>query len=209
MLVFFLLCQYLCKFGSSINTVASLKTLTDIELATLVQQGDHAALAEVYTRYQPVLYSHAYRRFPDREQVRDIVQDVFVYLWNNREHIQLTSGLAAYLYASVRNKILNHFRDQKVRSAFSLSLLAFMDHGRNITDDLLREKELIQLVEKEVARLPPQMRLIFEMSRNGHKTHQEIADELSLSHHTVRTQIRNALRILRVKLGANIFFIFF
>jgi RNA polymerase sigma-70 factor (ECF subfamily) len=53
------------------------------------------------------------------------------------------------------------------------------------------------------------MRLIFEMSRNSHLTHKEIADELGISPQTVRTQVRNALRILRVKVGTNIFFILF
>lgn len=189
--------------------MVKLSTLSDYELVSLLKGGSQAALTEIYSRYQPVLYAHAYRRFPDREQVRDIIQDLFVYLWNHREELDLKTTLAAYLYSSVRNKILNHFRDQKVRDAFTSSLLEFIDHGVNFTDDLLREKELIGLVEKEVAALPPQMRAIFEMSRSSHLSHQEIANELGISPHTVRTQVRNALRILRVKLGTNIFFILF
>ena len=185
------------------------QTLSDTDLTILLGSGDKGALTEIYRRYQPVLYSHAYRRLPNREQVRDIIQDLFTYLWNNRQSLDLKSTLSAYLYSSVRNKILNHFRDQKVKEAFASSLLEFMEHGVNITDDLLREKELITLVEQEIAFLPAQMRLIFEMSRNSHLTHKEIANQLGISPHTVRTQVRNALRILRIKVGTNIFFILF
>jgi RNA polymerase sigma-70 factor (family 1) len=185
-----------------------LSNIADTELFALLRQGNEAALTEIYRRYQPMLYSHAYRRFPDREQVRDIVQDVFIYIWDHRESIILSSGLSAYLYSAVRNKILNHFRNQKVKDAFASSLLEFIEEGISLTDDLLREKELIALVEREVAALPPQMKLIFEMSRNSFMSHQEIADELGISHHTVRTQVRNALRVLRVKLGTNILFLF-
>jgi RNA polymerase sigma-70 factor (family 1) len=182
---------------------------TDQELVALLKRADEAALTEIYSRYQPILYSHAYRRFPDREQVRDIIQDLFAYLWNNREDLQFTNSLSAYLYSSVRNKILNNFRDQKVKDAFTSSLLEFIDQGHNTTEEWIRERELVNLVEKEVAGLPAQMRLIFEMSRNVQMSHQEIAAELQLSPHTVRTQVRNALRILRVKLGTIIFMIFF
>lgn len=188
--------------------MSAYSTYTDHELVVLLKVGDEAALTEIYSRYQPILYSHAYRRFPDREQVRDIIQDLFAYLWNNRENLQFNS-LSAYLYSSVRNKILNNFRDQKVKDAFTSSLLEFIDQGHNATEEWIRERELVRLVEKEVANLPSQMRLIFEMSRNVQLSHQEIADELQLSPHTVRTQVKNALRILRVKLGTIIFMIFF
>ncbi|WP_353140549.1 RNA polymerase sigma-70 factor [Pseudopedobacter sp.] len=185
------------------------KIHTDNELLDLLKLGDKSALDEIYKRYYGILYSHAYRRLPDREEVRDIVQEVFVYLWNNKANIIITSSLSAYLYTSVRSRVLDVFRRQKVRNAYTQSLQAFIDSGENLTEERLREKELIQLVEREIAFLPPQMRRIFEMSRFKDMTHQQIADELQISPQTVRTQVRNALRILRVKLGANIFTLFF
>ncbi|RQO75106.1 RNA polymerase sigma-70 factor [Pedobacter sp. KBW06] len=184
-------------------------TFSDQELTLMLRHGEKGALTEIYKRYQPLLYSHAYRRLPDQEEIRDIIQELFITLWDNRSSFQLNGSLASYLYTSVRNRILNLYRSQKVRDSYSLSLKNFMEQGSNITEEALREKELIQLVEQEVAALPPQMRLIFEMSRNLDMSHNEIALELDLSPHTVRTQVRNALRILREKLGVNIFLIFF
>ena len=185
------------------------KIYTDNELFDLLKSGDKSALTEIYKRYHGILYAHAYRRFPDREDVRDIVQEIFIALWKNRGTLTITSSLSAYLYTAVRSRVLNVFRNRKVRDAYMQSLQDFMDTGAELVDDKLREKELLQLIEKEVASLPPQMRLIFEMSRFQEKSHKEIAEELDISPQTVRTQVRNALRILRVKLGTSIFMLFF
>lgn len=187
----------------------SYQTFTDQELTVLLKQGEKAALTEIYKRYQGVLYSHAYRRFPYREEVNDIVQELFFFLWDNRKALQVTTSLKSYLYTAVRNRILNIYRNQKVRENFALSLQSFIHDGSNITEEAIREKELIKLVEQEITALPGQMRLIFEMSRKLEMSHNEIAEHLNLSPQTVRTQVRNALRILRIKLGANVFLTFF
>lgn len=184
-------------------------TITDIELVRLLKNGDHYALERIYKRYHHVLYSHAYRRLPDREEVRDILHEIFINLWQNRNTLFITSSLSAYLYASVRGRVLNVIRNQKVRDRYAQSLQAFMDEGVEVIETQLREKELIRLVEREVGALPTQMRIIFEMSRFQERSHKEVAEELNISPQTVRTQVRNALRILRVKLGDNIFTLFF
>jgi len=182
---------------------------SDQELVVLLKGGERLALTEIYNRYQGVLYSHAYRRLPDREEVGDIIQELFVYLWTRRRELNFTTSLSSYLYASVRNRILNQYRNRKVRDNFAASLQEFIDQGENIIEDQLREKELSLLIEREIAALPDQMRLVFEMSRKLEMSHNEIAEALNLSPHTVRNQVHNALKILRVKLGANVFFILF
>jgi len=182
---------------------------TDEQLLSLLKGGDQAALTEIHGRFYAVLYAHAYKRYPYREEIRDILQELFTYLWDSREDIRVSTGLPAYLYASVRNRILNIHRNHKVRRDYAISIQAFAKEGETITDDQLREKELVQVVEREIAALPTQMRIIFELSRNQDLSHIEIAEKLGLSPQTVRTQVRNALRILRVKLGPNIFFILF
>jgi len=189
--------------------MAFYNSYTDLELIALLKKDDKVALAEIYRRYQGVLYSHAYRRLPDREEVRDIIQELFVYLWSNRKQLHMTVSLSSYLYASVRNRVLNQYRNKKVRDNFAASLQEFIDQGENVIEEQLREKELALLVEKEIAALPDQMRLVFEMSRKLEMSHNEIAGALNLSPHTVRNQVHNALKILRVKLGANILFILF
>ncbi|MES2458021.1 MAG: RNA polymerase sigma-70 factor [Bacteroidota bacterium] len=189
--------------------MAAYSTYTDQELTALLREGDQAALTEIHNRYYMVLYAHAYKRFPYREEVLDVLQELFTYLWDNRSQLLFASTLPGYLYASIRNRILNLHRNQKVRAEYAVSLQAFAEQGESITDNILREKELLRIVEIEIAALPVQMRIIFELSRNEELSHNEIAERLNLSPQTVRTQVRNALRILRIKLGVNIFLIFF
>lgn len=189
--------------------MAAYSTYTDLELTSLLKGGDQAAFNEIHKRYYALLYNHAFKRLPYREEVKDILQELFAFLWNNRDSLVFTSGLAAYLYSSVRNRVINVFTKQKVRTAYAASLQDYLVAGENVTDWRLREKELATLIEREIAALPPQMRRVFELSRNEHLSHNEIAALLNTSPLTVRKQVQNALKILRSKLGANLFLTFF
>ncbi|GAB3023698.1 RNA polymerase sigma-70 factor [Niabella terrae] len=185
------------------------QSYNDEELAALLQRGDAGALGEIYKRYQGILLSHACRRLPNQEEATDLVQELFVSLWINRAQLQITSTLAAYLYRAVRNRILNVYRHQKLQDTHLKSLQLYLDAHPRVPEEQMRQKELIRLVEQEIAALPPKMKLIFEMSRKLDMSHRQIAEELDISPHTVRTQVKSALRALRAKLGENIFFLFF
>jgi RNA polymerase sigma-70 factor (family 1) len=183
---------------------------SDKELAYLLNDGDKAAFTEIYNRFYGVLYRHAYKSLPDSEALKDMLQEVFVYLWNNRTNIKPEENLAAYLYMSIRNKLINNFRHLKIKNNYISSFQEYLDNNNQPeADETIRLKQLISIVEAEVARLPAQMRLIFQMSRNANLSHQEIADELGLSILTVRKQVNNSLKILRLKLGSKFFLFFF
>lgn len=185
------------------------KLFSDQELTTLLREGDHVAFAEIHKRYYPLLYSHAFKRLPYREEVRDILQELFAYLWDNRSELNFTSGLAAYLYTSVRNRVINVFTKEKIRQEYAVSFARYTEEGTQETDERIRERELVALIEKEIASLPDQMRKVFEMSRFQHLSHNEIAEIMKTSPLTVRKQIQNALKILRTKLNDTAFFTIF
>jgi len=182
---------------------------SDGELIDLLKLGDLSAFTAIHMRYYGVLYSHAYKRLPDREEVKDILQELFIYIWNNRESINLNSNLQAYLYTAIRNRILNVFKHQKVRSDYITSFEKFSVNNEPMPDEMLRNKELIAIIDAEVSALPPQMRMIFELSRNANLSHKEIAEKLNISPLTVRKQVNNSLKILRVKLGTHFLMLFF
>jgi RNA polymerase sigma-70 factor (family 1) len=176
------------------------KTIDD-ELMALLREGDVSAFEEIHRRYYPVLYSHAYRRLPEREEVKDILQEVFTYLWNNRLTLTFESGINAYLYTCVRNRIINIYRHHKIKDLYLHSIECFAQNPDINTDEHLRTKELIALLEREIQALPPKMSVVFRMSRQEQLSHKEIAEKLDISVFTVRKQINNSLKILRVKLG--------
>lgn len=182
---------------------------SDDELISRLRLGDLSAFTAIYMRYNGILYSHAYKRLPDREELKDILQDIFIYIWNNRETITFNVDLQAYLYTAVRNKVLNVFQSQKFKSDYITSFEEIMVNNEPMPDEALRHKELISIIDAEVSALPPQMRTIFELSRNANLSHKEIAEKLNISPLTVRKQVNNSLKILRVKLGPHFMMLFF
>ncbi|MEJ2883612.1 RNA polymerase sigma factor [Pedobacter sp. GR22-6] len=175
--------------------------LSDQELIALLKQGNHDALAEIYQRYWAVLYIQARKMLQDEELARDIVQEVFIGLWSSLSVLNISSSLAAYLYASVRNKVLNSIRDNQVRSDYIGLFALYLDDHRNTTIELLEEKELLQAIEEIIQNLPSKMREVFELSRKDHLSHKQIAEQLGISEKTVKKQISNALGIMKDKLN--------
>jgi RNA polymerase sigma-70 factor, ECF subfamily len=183
--------------------VGTLRTLPDHELIDLLKSGEHAAFIEIYERYWTVLYLHARKILRNEAEAEDVVQEIFSSLWLKRENVFLKSTLSSYLYSSVRYKIFNQIEHKKVISDYLRSLQQFIKEGELITEELYREKELAELIEKEIQALPSKMRQIFELSRKQYLSYKEIAEELEISEHTVKSQVSNALRILKLKLGVS------
>ena len=97
---------------------------SDLELADLLKSGDREAYTEIYDRYIFVLLNHAYNKTRSREEAKDIVQEVFAVLWTKHESLHV-NNLPGYLYASVRNIILNQIAHQKVQDKFLVSMAKF------------------------------------------------------------------------------------
>lgn len=184
-------------------------TLSDVELVDLLVAGDGGAFTEIYQRYHAALYIHVFNKLRNREESRDIVQELFSSLWNNRQQISLKSGLAGYLYAAARYKVFDHISKKEVASRYLSSFNEVIEQNKIITDYLVREKEFITIIDKEIAALPPKMREIFELSRKESLSHREIAERLGLSEKTVKKQVNNSLKILRQRLGDALFTIYF
>lgn len=185
------------------------KSLDDQALVTLLRQGDKEAYTIIYDRYKNLLYSHAYRKLGDPEEVKDVLQELFTNLWNKRADIPVTMNLSGYLYAGIRNRVLNLLSHKQVESKYITSLQQFIEDEAYTTDLAIREKEFAALIQKEIDMLPPKMREVFLLSRKEYLTHQEIADKLSISEQTVAKQVTNALRILRVRFGTLVILLFF
>lgn len=181
--------------------MAAYSAYSDSDLSILLKSGDKEAFTEIYDRYWMTLYLHGRKMLRDDEEAKDIIQELFTQLWNRSSELELTVSLSSYLYKATRNKIFNHIAHKKVINDYQASMIRFMEEGVLITEELLREKELAILIEKEISMLPPKMREVFEMSRKQHLSYKEIGEILGISDHTVKRQVSNALMILRTKLG--------
>jgi len=184
------------------------RELNDITLFDLLKDGDEAAFNEIYHRYQGLLYVYACRITREENEAEDIVQEIFISLWDRRASLTLRGSLALYLYSAVRYKFFDRLDKQQVRSDYRDAFLRFIRQGEYFTDLYIRERELAQLIEKEVRSLPAKMQEVFHLSRTAHLTHKEIALRLGISEKTVKNQVNNALKILKSRIGWFSWFLF-
>lgn len=182
--------------------------LDDHDLVTLLRNGNRDAFTEIYQRYFKVLFAHAYKKMQNDDAARDLIQELFTNLWVKREILTFHSSLVAYLYTAIRNHVLDHYAHENVKSRYVSSLQQFIEVETAETDHRIREKELLEAIQKEIQALPGKMREIFELSRKEHLSHKEIAEKLNISEQTVSKQITNALKLLRGKFGHTLLVIF-
>jgi len=178
----------------------SCRNYTDNELAALLKQGDQSAYTELFERYKGILYTHAYRLLENHDETEDIIQDVFLTLWQKRMELNISTSISSYLYIAVRNRIFKLFAKKKAAVRYIESLQKFRSKEHNTSDEKLIERELSAVIEREVEALPEKMRKVFLLSRDGTRSYKEIGKQLDISEKTVRNQVYNALQLLKVKL---------
>ncbi|SFW84484.1 RNA polymerase sigma-70 factor [Chitinophaga sancti] len=175
----------------------ALESLSDQQLLQLLAGGSQPSYTVIYARYSEVLFRHACNMLEDRAEAEDVIQEVFLMLWTKRSEVAAAKTLSAYLYTSVRNRILNHITHQKVVDKYLDSMRNYMEAGAYTADELLRGKELAAVIERELEAMPPKMREIFLMSRNEQLSHKSIGELLNISDKTVKQQVYKAVKQLR------------
>ncbi len=147
-----------------------------------------------------VLCFFAMKYLKDYENSREVVQDVFLKLWEKRDDIDTSKSLKSYLGTSVRNKCINYLRDHK---KFNHDLLLLEDLSSDMLAepaDKLVEADIRGRIAEAISELPEKCREIFLLSRNEHLKYQEIADQLDISVKTVEAQMSKALQHMRQRL---------
>jgi RNA polymerase sigma-70 factor (family 1) len=177
-------------------------SISDDELGRLFRNGDQHAFTEIYNRYSGSLLIHAFQRLHDEEEAKDVVHEIFFSLWNKREDLTIRTSLKGYLFVAAQNKVIDKIAHKKIKQEYAASLQEYLDKGNYMTDELIRERELSLLIDKEIAALPDKMRQIFEYSRKSTYTHREISEILNISEETVKKQVYNALKILKIRLAS-------
>ncbi|WP_316804451.1 RNA polymerase sigma-70 factor [Pedobacter nototheniae] len=171
--------------------------VNDRELVILLKNGNQTAFTEIYNRYWRVMYGHVYKMLLDKEEAKDVIQELFSSLWIKSEAIPTEVALSAYLYVSARNKVLNLIRKNKYQQLYLNSLATYLNEASTLTMDVLNERDLAAAIETEIQQLPPRMKQVFELSRKDNLTHQEIANQLGISSETVKKQIHNSIKVIR------------
>ena len=173
--------------------------LSDLELFALVKHENIDAFEVMYKRYWPELLDSAYKRLQSRQKAEDIVQEIFISLYNKRALLELTVSVKAYLSQALKFKVLNEYRAEGVRNMY-VKHTFFSDHSKIDFANELEIKELHSKIDATLACLPQKCRQVFSLSRKENMTNKEIAMELNISVSTVEKHIGKALKTLRTTL---------
>lgn len=165
-----------------------------------MRRGDESAFEAVFRQWYEPLCGYATRLTDgDLDGAEDLVQQVFVKLWEQREGLDIAWSLKSYLYKTVHNAALNRIRSAKTHSKYLDFNAAQLEKEYAPPDYPARE--LAGRLQAALEKLPPQCRHVFELSRFEDLKYREIADQLGISIKTVETQMGKALRILRFQLA--------
>ena len=162
----------------------------------------------VFETYYPRLLRFANTYVDDRFEAENIVQDVFLKLWEKRASLPADINMQAYLLTMVKNQCMDFLRHRKIVEEHFVDWEiveqqedAFNYYAINQLDpEQMDVESLERLVEKAIIDLPKQCRRVFELSRYEGLKYKEIAERLGISVKTVETHISNALKILRITL---------
>ncbi len=155
----------------------------------------------LYDTHWEQLFRYVVRILPDEQDVADVVQETFITFWESAIDPDRLQSVKSYLLVIARNLAFKRFREQLKQTQFEQRLI---DHYGWVDADMLagmHTKELAQLIDEEVKKLPERMREVFTLSRKEHLSYNEIAERLKISNETVKKQISKSLKHLRLKLG--------
>jgi RNA polymerase sigma-70 factor (family 1) len=175
---------------------------SDDVLLRLMCDNDQEAFTFLYRHYWEDLFVTAAKVLHGKQEAADVVQDVFLSLWNRRHELKIEGSMAAYLQTSARYKAI-HYIEKNITRRDYLALLA--DVAVNTLppspDIQLQLKEVQQAIHDTIARMPPKMQAVYRLSRQEHLSHREIADRLDISAETVKKHIQHALHLIKIALG--------
>ncbi|MGN6435836.1 MAG: RNA polymerase sigma factor [Agriterribacter sp.] len=170
------------------------------ELLLRMASDDGEALAIIYREFWQPLFLRSYNVLKDKAACEDIVQEIFLNLWEKRHTIEITSSLEAWLHTSARYQVYHFIRKGKA----SVAIVEKLEEkfGALTTPETdLAQKELIQRVNDVVNQLPERCQEIYRLSREAQLSHKEIAARLNISTKTVEAQLSIALRRIRGSIG--------
>jgi len=165
-------------------------------LISELQRGNAKAFEALYDRYHTRLYNFCMKIIKNSQEAEDLVQDVFIAIWENREKLDVNKSFTSFVFMIAKNKLLN-----KIKKNLSLQVyMDFIQHENPDRNDLRKDvesHELMNFLQKTIHELPEKTKEIFLLSRNEGLTYKEIAHKLGISENVVDHEIRKSLQHIK------------
>ena len=184
-----------------------LRTYTDHQLVASLVSGNEKAFDELFRRYWNKAFEVAYGKVKSKAQAEEIVQDIFMDLWNKRTSLSIES-FDKYLYSSVRYQALNKIRSQLVHQKYWEYYRTFIPREECTTEKTVYFHDLLNRIEERLNQLPRKTKKVFYMNKLEGKSLKDIASRLRLSEKAIEYHLSRSLKELKVYLrNALLFFL--
>lgn len=180
----------------------------DLFLLQKLKEGDIHALEVIFNMHYSNLSKYLLLLFKNELLVENIAQDIFIYLWENRETLEIKTSLESYLYSAGRYKALNQIRNNHLHDAI-MQMMTTSAQNPPSGGTEFEVHELEAIIHDAIGSLPERCRQIFKLSRDEEMTYHDIAAFLNISVNTVEGQMSIALKKLRIALKPYYFRLFF
>ena len=170
----------------------------DIVLWHSISRGDKKAFDDFFVKYYTLLYGYS-RYYVSAEDAKEVLQELMMWLWENRCSLLEELTLKTLLFTIVKNKALNRISHFEIKRKVHQEITEKYEKEFDNPDFYL-ENELFRLYENALKQLPKDYREAYEMNRSHRLTHKEIAEKLNVSPQTVNYRIGQALKLLRIAL---------
>jgi RNA polymerase sigma-70 factor (family 1) len=164
-----------------------------------LQNGDRECFSIIYNRYWYKLYLIAHRRLRDKAWCEELVQDLFVALWEKRGSLHI-EHLENYLHRAMKYKVIDHIRAEITKNNYLEYFKAFVDQEDFVTEHTLAMNDLSNVIEKGLKSLPEKSRTVFRLSRLESWPVSDIAEHLNISEKGVEYHLTKSLKTLRLYL---------
>lgn len=167
------------------------------QLLNQLSQGDESSFTTIYKAYSRPLFLRVVNMIKSEEDAREIIQELFIKLWQNRERINTIVSFQSYLYTIANNLVYNYFR--KINSDQALIRKLLLNAAEYYLDgqELLENKEAKEIFEKAIDQLTPQCKQVFRLCKIEGKSHKEVAELMGISMPTVNSHMTNAVKSIR------------
>jgi RNA polymerase sigma-70 factor (ECF subfamily) len=176
------------------------KNINDADLAHRIKFGEKEAFQELYGRYVQKIYHFSLSYLNNETDAEELVQDVFLKVWEKREMLDSSQNIKAYIFKIAINTIYDFIRRKNIESAFNDFAKENYETSSNNTWDTVILEEMKTVLNKLVCKMPEQRRRVYTLSKEKGFSNEEIAIKLNLSKRTVENQLYRAISFLKVQL---------
>ncbi len=176
----------------------TIDTKTDKELAVLIRSGDITAFDKIYKRYSNRLYVFVFGILKSQKDAEDIIQEVFIKVWDKRDKINEYLSFQSYLFTIAHNTTINIIRKKLKETELVSQIKSLQNPAEKSSNETeIEYKELKERLKNTINKLPQRQQQVYSLSRNEELSYKEIADKLDISVNTVENHMVKALKFVR------------